>query len=139
MEGFEVAIAALLQKMSICEFYAGIYLGVSLPLQSTNSPQLQNIIDSALPELYSAVIVFSVKARDYFGKKFTATLKSFDVEFQPFIEDINSKERAIREYADAATMERIRSMILHLVLDSQSLSNATIQTLKVSFRILHQK
>lgn len=37
------------------------------------------------------------------------TLKSFDLEFQPFIEEINAKERVIREYADAATMERVRS------------------------------
>ena len=64
IEGFEVAIAALLEKMTICEFYAGIYAGVSLPSQSTNS--LWGILDSALPELYAAVIVFAVKARAYF-------------------------------------------------------------------------
>ena len=60
MEGFEVAIAALLEKMSICEFYAGIYVGARLLSQFTA------ILDSALPELYAAVIVFVVKARTYF-------------------------------------------------------------------------
>ena len=52
MEGFEVATAALLEKMSICELFAGIYIEVRLPLQSmTHSLQLQNILDSALPDL----------------------------------------------------------------------------------------
>ena len=65
IEGFEVAIAALLEKMSICEFYSSIYSGVPLPSRSAaNSLQLQ--LDSALPELYAAVILFSVKARTYF-------------------------------------------------------------------------
>ncbi|KAF8436686.1 hypothetical protein BGX38DRAFT_1213952, partial [Terfezia claveryi] len=72
------------------------------------------MLESALPELYAAVIVFAVKARAYFEarglKKVTNTLKSFDIEFQPFIEDINAKERVIRECADAATMEKIRNI-----------------------------
>ena len=77
MEGFEVAIATLLEKMSICEFYSGIYNGVSLPSQSTtNSSQLQGMLDSALPELYAAVIVFSVKARTYFEVKGTFWLQT---------------------------------------------------------------
>ena len=56
--------------MSICEFYAGIYDLVSLPSQSiVNSLRLQNMLDSALPELYAAIIVFAVKARTYFESK----------------------------------------------------------------------
>ena len=78
IEGFEVAIAALLEKMSICEFYAGIYTGVSLlsPSQSTaNNLQPQTMRDSVLPELYAAVIVFSVKARTYFEARGMYVLK----------------------------------------------------------------
>jgi len=72
IEGFEVAIAALLEKMSICEFYAGIYLGVPLsPWPVPSSQQLQIMLDSALPELYAAVIVFTVKARVYFEARGT--------------------------------------------------------------------
>lgn len=131
IEGFEVAVAAILEKMFICEFYSGIFNKVSLASESTesNSP-FQSVLDSALPELYAAVIVFSVKARTYFETKGMYTIsgacidhtkpmsgvknvakifKTFDVEFLPFIEDIHARERAIREYADAATMERIRS------------------------------
>ena len=33
----------------------------------------------------------------------------FDIEFQPFMEEINAKEGVIRECADAATMERVKS------------------------------
>ena len=114
VEGFEVAIAALLEKMSMCEFYSSIYSGVTLPSQSTvNSSQLQSILGDALPGLYAAVIVFSVKARTYFEakgmKKMTKVFKPFDIEFQPFIDEINTKEEAIRKCADAATMERVRS------------------------------
>lgn len=64
IEGFEMAIASLLEKMSISEFYTEIYVGV--PLSTVNSQQLQGMLDSALPELYAAVIVFAVKARSYF-------------------------------------------------------------------------
>ena len=46
-------------------------------------------------------------------KKFATTLKSFEIEFQPFVEEINAKEGAIRQCADAATMDRIRSMVPH--------------------------
>ena len=55
--------------MSICEFYAEIYVGAPLCSQSAitaNSLQRQSVLDSALPELYAAVIVFAVKARAYF-------------------------------------------------------------------------
>ena len=48
IEGLEVAIAAL-DKLSICEFYADIYLGVELTVK------LQSMLDSALPEFYAAV------------------------------------------------------------------------------------
>lgn len=68
IEGFEIAIAVLLEKLSICEFYSGIYNTVPLP---SNSGQLQSMLGSALPELYAAVIVFSVKARTYFEAKGT--------------------------------------------------------------------
>ena len=70
IEGLEVAISALLEKVSKCEFYTGIYIGAPLSLQSTaNSLHLQSMLGSALPELYAAVIVFAVKARTYFEAK----------------------------------------------------------------------
>ena len=43
-------------------------------------------------------------------KKIASTLKSFNAEFQPLLDEINIKEEAISKYAGAATMERIRGM-----------------------------
>ena len=43
-------------------------------------------------------------------RKIASTLKSFNTEFQPFLNEINVKEEAISKYAGAATMERIRGM-----------------------------
>ena len=72
-------------------------------------------------------------------KKLTNALKSFDIEFQPFIEEINAKEGAIREYADAVTMERVRSKYGAICRDSVEVkSNACEQVLRVFSRILHQ-
>ena len=52
-------------------------------------------------------------------KKVTHLLKPFDVEFQPFIDEIDAKERLVRECADAMTMERIKGIILYrVVLDT---------------------
>ena len=65
IEGFEAAIAVLIEKVTMCEFYAGIYVGVQLPSPS-GSTQIQKMLSSALPEFYAVVIVFVVKARSYF-------------------------------------------------------------------------
>ena len=54
----------------MCEAYANIYNEVLLPSESTeNTSQLKEKLESALPELYAAVIVFSVKAKTYFEDK----------------------------------------------------------------------
>ena len=45
-------------------------------------------------------------------KKIASTLKSFNTEFQPFIDEINIKEGAIAKYAGAATMQRIKGTYL---------------------------
>ena len=39
-------------------------------------------------------------------EKFAITLKSFDIEFQPFLEEINTKEGVIRECADVERIMR---------------------------------
>ena len=46
-------------------------------------------------------------------KKLAITLKSFETEFQPFIEEINAREGVIRQCADAATMDRVKRMVPH--------------------------
>ena len=44
-------------------------------------------------------------------KKFTNMFKPFDIEFQPFIQEIDVKEVVIQKCADVATMERIKGTI----------------------------
>lgn len=66
-----------------------------------------------------------------------SALKSFDLEFQPYIEEIHAKEGVIRQLADAATMKRVRGLTLCMVLAKYERSNIQIQTLKMFFRILH--
>lgn len=73
VEGLEAAIAVLVEKVTICEFYAGIYVGiplqetisVSTSLPSGSTPDCLQL-QIMLPDLYAAVIVFVVKARSYF-------------------------------------------------------------------------
>ena len=67
-------------------------------------------------------------------KKAANLLKPFDIAFQPFIQEIEAKEMAIQKCADTATMERIRSMILPMVLSAIDKINAGIQTSKMIFR-----
>ena len=47
-------------------------------------------------------------------KKFKSTLKSFNIEFQPLIEEMNTQEEVILKCASAATMDRIRGTILSI-------------------------
>ena len=54
-------------------------------------------------------------------KRIVNALKPFDIEFQPFIEEINVKEGVIRKFADAATMARVKSTyipVLHTAIVS---------------------
>ena len=60
IEGLEASVATLVEKVSRCQFYAEMYFRVPLGSQSIKK------LDSALPELYAAVIVFATKARSYF-------------------------------------------------------------------------
>ena len=66
-------------------------------------------------------------------------LKSFDIEFQPFIEEINVKEGVIQKFADAATMNRVRGKYGSTYRgDNKAKSNACTQVLRVLSRRLHQ-
>ena len=41
-------------------------------------------------------------------KKIASKLKSFDLEFKPFIDEMNARVGVIRECANTATMERVK-------------------------------
>lgn len=75
-----MAIAALVERISICDFYAEIYFGVPLRPRSTkNYLQLQSRLRYALPELLAAVIVFAVKARVYYFEAGSTYLEYINV------------------------------------------------------------
>ena len=58
-----------MEKMALAEFYAGIYIEDLFNTSTSNSVALKTTLDLALPELYAAVIVFSIKARQYFNAR----------------------------------------------------------------------
>lgn len=101
-------MGTLVHKMAICEFYARIYEELSKLASSTantgDSDALQNIstrVESALPELYAAVLVFSVKARQYFEplNARTGNISSY-VSILPFMLTLHRSKEAC-EYPQA--------------------------------------
>jgi len=62
-------MATIMDKMAVSAFYAGIYTGVGLHTAMGDTGKLKEVLDMALPELYAAVIVFAVKARQYFDAR----------------------------------------------------------------------
>ena len=70
-------------------------------------------------------------------KKFTSTLKSFNIEFQPLMEEMNIKEEVISKCASATTMDRIRGTILSIyVVEYGTIdSNPSVQRSEVLFRV----
>ena len=71
IESLEAAIETIVSKMAICEFYANVYvetmqMGLSLASDQMTH-RLQQSLDSALPEFYAAVLVFTAKACQYFN------------------------------------------------------------------------
>jgi len=70
----------ILTRMAACEFYASLYtesLHVTLNSERTTLAFEANL-DSALPEFYASILVFSVKAKGYFAlSTATGELKNF--------------------------------------------------------------
>lgn len=88
--------------------------------------------------MYHNLLLSHAKAKKPAIKKLSSTLKSFNVEFQPFVDEINNKEGDISKYAGVATMQRIKGMILHIILDAISLTRACLQTSSATFRKLRR-
>ncbi|KAF8421808.1 hypothetical protein EV426DRAFT_608034, partial [Tirmania nivea] len=119
MEYFEGAMVTIMDKMAVSTFYAGIYEGVCFHTVMGDAGKLYEVMGLALPEFYAAVIVFAIKARQYFEARWVKMainmLKPFAIEFQPFIDDISRTEKTIKECADMATMERNRRSSVKIV------------------------
>ncbi|KAF8535469.1 hypothetical protein BDD12DRAFT_892769 [Trichophaea hybrida] len=120
LNSLEEAMDTITTKMADCEFYANLYaesLQVTLDSDRTTAAFREGT-ESALPEFYAAVLVFSVKAKAYFrpsgSAKVTNYLKPFSVSLKPFLDEIEKSEKRIREFADMATMEKVKSNSEHL-------------------------
>ena len=76
-DSLEAATETIVAKLAICEFYANVYVETMQMGNVLSSDKmtykLRKSLDSALPEFYAAVLVFSVKARQYFAPSNTGT------------------------------------------------------------------
>lgn len=65
-------MATIVEKIAVCGFYASLYAhtergSVTLPGDSViTAESIRKKLDSALPKLYAAILVFSVKTKEYF-------------------------------------------------------------------------
>jgi len=72
IECLENTTATIVEKIAVCGFYASLYAhtereNFTLAGDSeTATETLRKKLDSSLPKLYAAVLVYSVKAREYF-------------------------------------------------------------------------
>ncbi|KAF8534300.1 hypothetical protein BDD12DRAFT_983947 [Trichophaea hybrida] len=113
----EEAMDTIITKIAYCQFYATVYaesLQITLDTDQTTVAFREGMA-SALPSFYAAVLVFSIKATAYFcpsgSAKFTNYLKPFSVTLEPFINDIKTNQQKLQEFADMATMEKIKEMM----------------------------
>lgn len=72
LEALEAALEIITTTMANCEFYASIYSN------SQESASLQSRFQSALPEFFATVLVFSVKAKGYFAPSSTSGISNLE-------------------------------------------------------------
>ena len=69
MECFEATMVTIMDKMAVSAFYTGIYTGIGIHSPMGDTGKLHEVLGVALPELYAAIIVFTIKARYYFNAR----------------------------------------------------------------------
>ncbi|KAF8421792.1 hypothetical protein EV426DRAFT_189114 [Tirmania nivea] len=138
MECFEETMVTIMDKMAVSAFYASIYEGVELQTAMGDTDKLHKVLHMALPELYAAIIVFSIKARQYFDtrwvRKAINMLKPFAIEFQSFIDDINRKEKIVQECTDMAIVKRLRGSTKNIT-EIKNLLNSMREYMKLLLRL----
>ncbi|KAF8242724.1 hypothetical protein K440DRAFT_564475, partial [Wilcoxina mikolae CBS 423.85] len=118
VEKIDEALKNIAMAMANCEFYAGIYvdaLNVRFRELQTSTVWKEKI-ETALPQFYAAIIVFAVKAKGYFnpsnsvGGKLTNHLKPFATTLEEYLNEIDEKEKAMKELASMATMAGVQDL-----------------------------
>lgn len=94
-------MVAIVEKIALAEFYASIYVGVPLHASTPNSPALRNTLDLALPELYATVIVFSIKAREYFKARCKVKPNLFYIRDQTYAYEYCFRDKESGKHVEA--------------------------------------
>ncbi|PVF93066.1 hypothetical protein CPB86DRAFT_133582 [Serendipita vermifera] len=110
------ALKTIAVSMTNCEFYASIF--VDALDRQFKSPETcaawEEQLETALPEFYAAVLVFSIKAKGYFApsaiSRITNPLKPFSIGLRPYLAQIEDKEMILKALAAMATMEGIKDI-----------------------------
>ncbi|PVF92910.1 hypothetical protein CPB86DRAFT_145103 [Serendipita vermifera] len=112
----EDALRTIAVSMANCEFYASIFAD-ALHRQFTSSETSaawEKQLETALPEFYAAVIIFSIKVKGYFISSTTGRMansfKPFSIAFRAHLEQIENKEKRLKELAGMATMEGVKDI-----------------------------
>ena len=125
-------------NMAESQFYASVYVGsLQIDFNSDGTTEaFRKSMNSALPEFYAAVLVFSTRAKGYFlpigsGEqpcsrsdplcllpvltrhlaKLTNHLEPFSITLGPCIQEIDTSRQKLERFASMATMERIKGRV----------------------------
>ncbi|RPA82521.1 hypothetical protein BJ508DRAFT_89387 [Ascobolus immersus RN42] len=94
---------------------------------------------AALPEFYASILVFSIKARSFFApagvfRRAASALKPFSEHFQDCINEVEEKEKVLKDLAEMATMKRMKA-IHDFMLYSAPSWRAALQALQVPLSV----
>ena len=126
----------IVTNMAESQLYASLYLGaLQMNLDSHGTTvAFRMSMESALPEFYAAVLVFSTRAKGYFQPlglgglpchprsdrhsllrvltfhlaKITNFLEPFSITLEPCLQEIEANRQKLERFASMATMERIK-------------------------------
>ncbi|EFX01602.1 ankyrin repeat-containing protein [Grosmannia clavigera kw1407] len=118
LEMLEEVLARLTMTMAVGQVYESIYSEcqelTQMPEHNGDATVLAKEMESALPKLYAAVLIFSTKAQSYFQSalKFTGAISAarpFSAQFQPLVENINKGQKTLEKLATLATFQTIKA------------------------------
>ncbi|KAI5778348.1 hypothetical protein EDC01DRAFT_791105, partial [Geopyxis carbonaria] len=114
MDSMSSALDEITRRLESCNFYAAKYQDLQHSyngLQPNHLDNIKNNLDTALPRFCAAVMVFLVKANSYFKDSIKdhmwKALQSFSVTLQPYLDEIECKERTVKDFAEMATMQKV--------------------------------
>ncbi|CAG8772684.1 16347_t:CDS:2, partial [Acaulospora colombiana] len=145
VEMLEGALKTIAVSMANCEFYASIFTE-ALDRQFTSPGTTlgwEKQLETALPEFYAAVLVFSIKLRGYFMPlhlgRFANPFKPFSESFRLHLTKIENKEKILKQLATMATMESVKVFNRSLLTDIQHKVNVIGEMKELFVQISDEK